>query len=149
MLDSSTTTKLGMLTLIRYGWALPASLLGVVLVMLALASGGKARLHSGVWEAAGGWPGRRLARGMPFSGPVAAITFGHVVLGTSERAVRDTRAHEREHVRQYERWGALFFLAYAAAGTWVGLRGGDPYRDNPFEVAARRAETTKTYSSTR
>jgi hypothetical protein len=54
---------------IRYVWALPASLVGIALVLLVLASGGRARVHKGVWEASGGWPGRLLAGGMPFSGP--------------------------------------------------------------------------------
>ena len=31
-----------------------------------------------------------------------AITFGHVILGTSEPALGLLREHERVHVRQYE-----------------------------------------------
>lgn len=126
---------------IRYAWALPASLVGIALALLVLASGGRARMYKGVWEASGGWPGRLIACGMPFSGPVAAITFGHVVLGDCDDSLRMTRAHEREHVRQYERWGILFFPAYLAAGLFAWIRGGDSYRDNVFEVAARKAET--------
>lgn len=130
-----------LLVALRYVWALPASLVGIVLALLVLASGGRARMHKGVWEASGGWPGRLIACGMPFSGPVAAITFGHVVLGDCDDSLCVTRAHEREHVRQYERWGILFFPAYLVAGLWAWLKGGDPYRDNAFEVAARKAET--------
>jgi hypothetical protein len=130
----------GLLIFIRYGWALPVSLVGVGLVLWMLASGGRAKLHRGVLEASGGWPGRRLARGMPFSGPVAAITFGHVVLGVCEQSLCATRAHEREHVRQYERWGLLFPLAYLLAGSWAWMRGRESYRDNVFEEAARKAE---------
>lgn len=125
---------------IRYLWALPATIVGVIGVLLALASGGRARWQHGIWEASGGWPGRRLARGLPFSGPVSAITFGHAVLGVCDQSLGATRAHEREHVRQYERWGLLFFPAYVLAGIIVGIKGGNPYRDNPFEIAARRAE---------
>lgn len=127
---------------IRYIWALPASLIGIALVLLVLVSGGRAMVHKGVWEASGGWFGRRLARGIPFSGPVAAITFGHVVLGDCDLSLCTTRAHEREHVRQYERWGLLFFPAYLLAGLWAWMKGGHPYRDNVFEVAARKAEIT-------
>ncbi len=131
-----------LLLLVRYSWALPASLVGIALVLLVLASGGRAKVHKGVWEASGGWPGRLLAGGMPFSGPVAAITFGHVVLGDCDDSLSVTRAHEREHVRQYERWGILFFPAYLLAGLFAWIKGGDPYRDNAFEVAARKAELT-------
>jgi hypothetical protein len=129
-----------LLAFLRYGWALPATLLGMVLVVLTLVGGGRARLHRGVWEASGGWFGRRLAGGMPFSGPVAAITFGHVVLGDCEQSLCATRAHEREHVRQYERWGLLFFPAYLLAGLRAWMKGGHPYWDNAFEVTARHAE---------
>ncbi len=129
-----------LLPIFRYGWALPATLIGAALVMLALISGGRARVHKGVWEASGGLPGKLLANGMPFSGPVAAITFGHVVLGNCEDSLCSTRAHEREHVRQYERWGILFFPAYLIAGLIAWIRGGDAYRDNAFEAAARKAE---------
>lgn len=117
-------------------------MIGAALVLLTLASGGRAKLHLGVWEASGGWVGKLLSSGMPFAGPVAAITFGHVVLGACETSLRTTRVHEREHVRQYERWGLLFFPAYLLAGFRAWLKGGDPYRDNVFEVAARNAERT-------
>jgi hypothetical protein len=47
------------------------------------------------------------------------------------------RRHERVHVQQYERWGPLFFFAYAASGIWQLLHGRSAYRDNHFEVQAR------------
>jgi len=47
------------------------------------------------------------------------------------------RAHERVHVRQYERWGALLLLAYPAESFWQLLLGRRPYLDNRFEVQAR------------
>lgn len=78
------------------------------------------------------WP-RRL--GWPFR----AITFGHVVLAVDELDLRTLR-HELEHVRQYERWGLFLLPAYVAATLTACLRGGHHYRDNAFEVAARRAE---------
>jgi hypothetical protein len=42
------------------------------------------------------------------------------------------------HVRQYERWGVLFFPLYAASSLWQLARGRDPYRDNRFEREAFR-----------
>ena len=66
-----------------------------------------------------------------------AITFGHVVLSVDELDPT-TLDHEIVHVRQYERWGPLFFPAYLFASLAARLRGGHGYRDNPFEIAARR-----------
>jgi hypothetical protein len=89
---------------------------------------------------AGGLPARFLIKGLPFSGPIMAITLGHVVVGISEQALTHTRPHERAHVRQFERWGGLMLLLYPIAGLWVALRGFHPYRDNPFERSARAEE---------
>lgn len=126
---------------LRYLWAAPASLIGLLLAApLLFGRGrgrGRARWHSGVLEVAGGFPGWLLARRLPFSGPVAAITFGHVVLAQSSALLARTRRHERVHVAQYERWGGLFLLAYPLATLWAGLRGKHPYLDNVFEIEAR------------
>lgn len=121
-------------------WVLPVSLLGLLVAMLARISGGAVQRVDGVLEASGGWPAWLLRRGFPFSGPVAAITLGHVVVGASRDALTATRIHERVHVRQFERWGVLLLVAYPLAGLYAGLRGGDPYRDNVFERQARAAE---------
>lgn len=123
-----------------YLWVLPVTLLGMLIVLLARASGGAVRRVDGVLEASGGWPAWVLKRGLPFSGAVAAITLGHVVLGVSGKALADTRAHERAHVRQFERWGVLLLVLYPMAGLVAWLRGGHPYRDNRFEREARAAE---------
>ncbi|HEY9147168.1 MAG TPA: hypothetical protein VIN36_10820, partial [Thiobacillus sp.] len=82
-----------------------------------------------------------LRRGFPFSGPVAALTLGHVVVGVSFYALTATRAHERAHVRQFERWGVLLLVLYPLAGLLAWVRGGNPYRDNLFEREARAAES--------
>jgi hypothetical protein len=71
---------------------------------------------------------------------VSAITFGHVVLGRDAEALDQTRAHERVHVRQYERWGPAFIPAYLFASTWAALRGGHAYFDNVFEREAYMCE---------
>lgn len=86
-------------------------------------------------EAAGGPLGPLLRRVYP---PMAigAITLGHVVLAQDRDFLVRSRAHERVHVRQYERWGVLFPLAYLLASGWVAVRGGDVYRDNCFEREA-------------
>lgn len=132
-----------MLRALRYLWPLPVTLLGMLAVLLARGSGGALQWVDGVLEASGGWPGRILRRGFPFSGPVAAITLGHVVVGVSVEALLATRAHERAHVRQFERWGVLLLALYPLAGLIAWMRGGDAYRDNLFECEARAAETTR------
>lgn len=121
-------------------WAFPATLLGLLVALLARVSGGHVRPVDGALEVAGGLPARLLKRGFPYSGAVAALTLGHVVIGVSERSLALTRRHERAHVRQYERWGALMLILYPLASLWAGLCGRDPYRDNCFERSAREKE---------
>jgi len=121
-------------------WAFPATALGLLVALIARASGGRVKAVDGVLEVAGGLPTRVLVKGFPFSGPVMAMTLGHVVIGISEQALTHTRLHERAHVRQFERWGGLMLLLYPIAGLWVAMRGFDPYRDNPFERSARAQE---------
>lgn len=134
---------------LRYLWPLPVTLLGMLIALLARSSGGVVRRVDGVLESAGGWPAKVLRLGFPFSGAVAAVTLGHVVLGVSLDALTATRAHERAHVRQFERWGLLMLALYPLAGLWAWLHGGHPYRDNWFECEARAAEDTTPRKPTR
>lgn len=118
-----------------YLWALPVTLLGLLFVPIAGVRG-EVRRVGGVLELHGpavAWILRHL---IPVRGGAAALTLGHVVLGRSAAALDRTRAHERVHVRQVERWGLFFFPAYLAGSLYALLRGGDPYRDNPFEQEA-------------
>ena len=123
-------------TVLRYAWAAPASAIGLLLAVPALATGiARAACHSGVLEVSlvgGRWRGR--SRAWPF----VAITFGHVVIAQSRRTQRLVRAHERVHVAQYERLGPLFLLAYPLESLLQLLRGSRPYVDNRFEREARR-----------
>ena len=123
-----------------YLWAGPPSCLGLFLAALGTLAGGRIARHSGVLEA----EGRLLAWGLrhltPLPGGVSAITFGHVVLGTSRAALAATRTHERVHVRQYERWGPLFIPLYLASSLWAALCGGHAYYDNRFEREAIMTE---------
>ena len=70
------------------------------------------------------------------SGGASAITFGHVVLARDRETLRLTRAHERVHVRQYERWGPAFIPAYLFAAVWGLLTGSGAYAGNVFEREA-------------
>ena len=108
-------------------WATPASLIGLVLAPFFA----RRRLSRGIVLCEGAnWP-RRLGWNY------RAITFGHVVLCV-DRIDDATLDHELAHVRQYERWGVFLLPAYLLAAAWAWLSGKHHYRDNPFEVAARR-----------
>ena len=72
----------------------------------------------------------------PFGLDFAAITLGHIIVGQSHEVLAILRAHERVHVSQYERLGALFLVAYPASSLLAWLRGGSPYHGNRFEQQA-------------
>jgi hypothetical protein len=117
---------------LRYAWAAPCTAVGLVAALFMFLAGGRARTHAGVLEVALSQSGGRPRRGF------GAITFGHVVLGRSEQLLGELRAHELQHVRQYERWGPVFFLAYPASSLYQLLRGRNPYWHNYFEVQCRQ-----------
>ena len=118
-----------------YLWALPTTLLGLLFAPPALLAGGM-RVVDGVLEIHGGLAAWFLRRCTLLPGGASAMTLGHVVIARTEELHDLTRAHERVHVRQCERWGPLFVPAYLLASLAVKLRGGDAYRDNPFEREA-------------
>lgn len=119
--------------------ALPVTLLGVAFALLAERWGTRVQLRSGVLEVWGPGARRILERAAPEGWRIRALTLGHVVLARDRETLASTRAHERQHVRQYERWGVALLPAYLLAGLAARLSGGDPYRDGAFERAARGA----------
>jgi hypothetical protein len=119
-----------------YLWTAPNTLIGLLFLPLALVSGGRARVVSGVIEISGGAVTIFLRRCTLLRGGASAMTLGHVVLGLDPLAHDLTRTHERVHVRQAERWGPLFLPAYLAASGMAWLGGKNPYRDNKFERQA-------------
>jgi hypothetical protein len=128
--------------LLRYLWAFPATGVGLVFVLAAWVSGGRARVVDGVIEVQGGLVGAFLRRGFFGFTPASARTIGHVILGLDQANLDSSRVHERTHVRQYERWGILFLPAYLASSWTARRRGLDPYYDNRFEREAYDAEGT-------
>jgi hypothetical protein len=120
---------------VAYLWAAPVSLPALAVAVLGLATGARARISGGVLEVGGGLLRPLLTRGVPgFS--IGAITLGHVVLGAGAIELTESRAHERVHVRQYERWGALFPFLYAASSLAALARGRSAYAGNRFERQA-------------
>jgi hypothetical protein len=119
-----------------YLWAFPTTLLGLLFVPLVLLRGGGVRRVEGVLEVHGGVAAWFLRRCTPLEGGASAMTLGHVVLGRDEECLDRTRAHERIHVCQCERWGPLFIPAYGVASLVAMMCGGCAYRDNWFEREA-------------
>ena len=128
------------MALARYLWASPNSLIGLVFVPVIRLTSGGLEVIDGVLELHGPFIAWMLRRCVPVRGGVAAITFGHVVLGCDRESLSQTRAHERVHVRQYERWGPAFIPAYLLAAVWGLITGAGAYHGNAFERAAFEAE---------
>lgn len=118
-----------------YIWAGPNTLLGLAAGLVMLVFGAAARRIQGAIEFSGGAIGLLLSSPLqPFR--FQAVTFGHVILGTSAAALAGAREHEQVHVRQYEQWGPFFLPAYLASSVWQLVIGGHVYHDNYFERQA-------------
>jgi hypothetical protein len=116
-------------------WASPYTLVGLLVGVVGLCSGGRGRIRGRVIEFYGGgvsWLLTRLSRGKF----IMAFTLGHTVLGQTDAALDLSRQHELVHVRQYERWGPLMGPAYLGCALVLWLTGRRPYEDNPFERGA-------------
>lgn len=123
--------------LLVYVWVLPTSAVGLSFFPLALLNRQRSwAVVDGVLELHGPGIAWLLRNCTLLPGGASAITFGHVVLARDAASHNRTRAHERVHVRQCQRWGPLFIPAYLTASLIAKLRGGDAYRDNIFEREA-------------
>jgi hypothetical protein len=111
----------------RVAWASPGTVLGLLLAPFFKRRSVVRRVI--VCEGAT-WAGRLSRR-------YRAMALGHVVLCVDDidAAILD---HELVHVSQWERWGPAFVLAYPLATLVALARGKHYYRDNHFEVEARR-----------
>jgi hypothetical protein len=118
-----------------YAWAAPNTLLGALVGLATLATGGRGRLVAGVLEFHSGAARWLLRWG---AGGASALTLGHVILGQTATDLDAAREHEWVHVEQYERWGPAFLPAYLGCAAWLWLRGRRAYWDNPFEMEAYR-----------
>ena len=121
---------------IKWGWASPNSLLGLLAGVAMLLAGGQVQIRSGAVEFFGGWLAKVFQR-LP-NGPIAAMTLGHIILGRDAACLERARDHEHVHIGQYERWGPFFLPSYLLCSLILWLRGRDAYHDNPFEVEAYR-----------
>ena len=133
-------------------WALPLTLVGLLLALPVLASGGSIAItpllrvggmrrrvtHIRALLVHGAVADFLLAH-HPF-GAMHAMAIGHIVIADRNATSRRLLVHELTHVAQAARWGIVFPLAYLTASAWALASGGDVYWDNVFEVAARTAE---------
>lgn len=133
-------------------WALPLSLIGLLLALPVLCARGSLLVVSPLPPAGAGGGGSTapalLVRGRlgdfllarhPY-GAMHAMAIGHIIIADRSATSRRLLMHELTHVAQAARWGLLFPLAYLAASVVARWRGGNLYWDNVFEVAAREAE---------
>jgi hypothetical protein len=137
-----------MVTLLRYFWALPNTLIGVLFVPFVVATNGRMEIVDGALELRGRLIATILRHGVPIPGGAAAMTFGHVILGRDSVSLAATRAHERVHIEQCERWGPAFIPAYLLAALWGATVGAGPYEGNYFERQAFLREQRWTGKST-
>jgi len=125
--------------LFSYLWAAPTTCVGLLFLAPTPLGRVHARVVDGVVELHGGAVSHFLRYATLLPGGASAMTLGHVVLGVDAISLEATRAHERVHVRQAERWGPAFIPAYLLASLIAWRRGLDPYRDNRFEREAYAA----------
>ena len=127
---------------LKYAWAFPNTLIGLLLLAAAVGSrSGRQTVH-GVLEIHGPAIDWLLRHAVPLRGGAAAITFGHIVAGRDLETLDMTRAHERVHVRQCEVWGPAFIPAYLVASAWAWIQGHGAYEGNYFERQARAEDDT-------
>ena len=116
-------------------WAIPWSTLGLVIGSVGLISGGHVQRKGRILEFWGGTLPIILRR-FPFYCGSPVATFGHVVLGRTDRHLDACRDHQLVHVRQYEQWGVLFVPVYLVCYVALWIWGKRPYYDHPFERQA-------------
>jgi hypothetical protein len=123
---------------IVYLWVFPTTVWGLILAGIVWVTGGQLRVVDGVLEVSGGATDFYLRRvvGLILRGGASAMTLGHVVIARDSDLLLTTRAHERVHVRQSERWGPFFIPAYIFCSFWAWITGRRPYKDNFFERQA-------------
>jgi hypothetical protein len=123
---------------IKILWAAPWSLWGLGIGGAGLLTGGRVQRSGRILEFWGGFLPLFLKYFPVVAGsPVA--TFGHVVVGRSQRHLEACRPHQMIHVRQYERWGPLFVPVYLILSALAWCCRKHPYYDNPFERQAFEA----------
>ena len=113
-------------------WCLPYTVLGFLLFQTYGATGYRTQDGVLIVRVKRIWLGYENTAGQCI-GQVMAVEERYA---NSQRLIR----HELEHAAQFRRWGLLMGPAYGIASLVAALRGKHFYRDNCFEVEARKAE---------
>jgi hypothetical protein len=121
--------------LMKVLWASPWSFWGLSVGTLGMVTGARVRRSGRILEFWGGLLPLFL-KYFPFVAGSPVATFGHVVVGRTDRHLDACRAHQLIHVQQYERWGLLFVPVYIGCSGYMWCCGKRPYYDNPFEREA-------------
>lgn len=100
-----------LLRLLAIIWASPCTILGLIVGIVGVCTGGHARFRGRVIEFYGGGVTWLLQQFFLGKGAMA-FTLGHTVLGQTDAALDICRDHELAHVRQFECWGPLMGPAY-------------------------------------
>jgi hypothetical protein len=132
---SAVLRESGVIFAAKVVWASTWSVWGMAVGILGLLTGGGVRRRGPILEFWGGMLPLFL-KYFPFIAGSPVATFGHVVVGRSERYLDACRPHQLVHVKQYERWGPLFVPTYLTLGLAMWCCGKRPYYDNPFEREA-------------
>jgi hypothetical protein len=138
----------GHMSLTRYAWASPNTVIGLLFVPIVLFTKGGVQVVDGVLELYGPFIAWVLRHCVPLRGGAWAMTLGHVVLGRDRRSLSLTRAHEKVHVRQCELWGPAFIPAYFAAALWGLMTRTGMYHGNFFERQAIGCERSEPRAAT-
>jgi hypothetical protein len=125
---------------LRYVWALPYTLLGLLFIPFTFFTMGGMQVVGGVLELHGQFISFVLKHCFPVRGGAAALTLGHVILGLDRETLNASRRHERVHVRQYEILGPFFIFVYLGASLWALVGGEGAYRGNYLEKKAVELE---------
>lgn len=117
-----------MQTIMRYVWAFPLSVLGVLCALLTLPY--SVSIVKGCVEV------RTL---LPIWPGMGAFTMGHVISYKRGQDPNYHRPHEHGHVWQCEHWGIFLLVAYPAASVVAIVKHGwrGYYEYNAFEIEAR------------
>ncbi len=122
-----------MIYILGYLWAAPTSLIGALVALLTLSR--PLRIHQGAVICRAGGLMRLLFERYGFGAQTqGAVIFVLAGYENDEGLLR----HELVHFAQARVWGPFFLPAYGLASLWMLLSGRDAYRDNPFEVHARK-----------
>ena len=104
-----------MLRFVRYTWAAPTTMVGLLAGALTVCTGGRAQVREGTLEFHGGFS-RWLAEKWSFS----AMTLGHVIIGRDPWCLDFCRDHEQAHVRRSNAGEPCSSPPICSPASWLG-----------------------------